>query len=217
MFKLHTSINQSYENKLNQSGYWPAIAYNFLNQCLYSKAVEVCRENLDEDPNLLSGRLIYARALYYAGQFESSRKQFNKVISIDPENITALKYIGDLNFAEDNIAGAMACYEKVLLLNHESKSLKSSFEAGRSKTTSTITLVRTEEKTIKEKNTTLREIPFYTETIGDLYLNQGFPRLAAEVFKRLESQQNNPRINDKLKIAEVKIKEKDQKYVKKTD
>jgi len=217
MFKLHTIVNQSFYTELKESGYWPAVAFDFFNRTLYSKTVEVCRDNLNEEPNLISGRLIYARALYCAGQIDSSRIQFNKVISIDPENITALKYLGDLNFAENNIAGAMSCYEKVLSLNPKSKSLKSKLVSGRPQTTRTITIVRREESKSSEKETALREIPFYTETIGDLYLNQGFPRLAAEVFKKLESRQNNPRINDKLKIAEIKIKEKEQKYVKKTD
>lgn len=217
MFKLHTLVDQTYYDELKESGYWPTVAFDFLNRSLYSKAVEVCRENLDEQPNLISGRLIYARALYSAGQIESSRTQFNKVISIDPKNITALKYLGDLNFTENNIMGAMACYEKVLELNPNSKSLKSNLASGRLQSTSRITIVRSEESRNSDKETILREIPFYTETIGDLYLDQGFPRLAAEVFKRLESQQNNPRINDKLKIAEIKIKEKEQKYVKKTD
>jgi tetratricopeptide (TPR) repeat protein len=217
MFKLHTLVDHSNENKLKESGYWPAIAFDFLNQSLYSKAVEVCREHLDKEPDLISGRLIYARALFYAGQIDSSRIQFNKVISKDPENITALKYLGDLNYSEKNIAGAMACYEKVLTLNPVSSALKSKIDSNRFQTTRTITLVRSEEIESQKKETTLREIPFYTETIGDLYLNQGFPRLAAEVFKRLESRQSNPRIYDKLKTAEVKIKEKEQKYVKKTN
>ena len=45
-------------------------------------------------------------------------------------------------------------------------------------------------------------IYFYTETVGDLYLAQGHPRLAAEVYRALSVHNHNPRLAEKLAEAE---------------
>ena len=62
-----------------------------------------------------------------------------------------------------------------------------------------------------------RDIPFYTETVADLYLAQGYPRLAADVYRNLSSVGQNPRLSEKLARAEEKIKQKESFHVKKTD
>ncbi|MBU0982891.1 MAG: hypothetical protein KKA42_03410, partial [candidate division Zixibacteria bacterium] len=61
----------------------------------------------------------------------------------------------------------------------------------------------------KAPSTNRRSIPFFTETMGDLYLAQGHSRLAAEVFRHLIDQNDNPRLADKLMQAEGKTKERE--------
>lgn len=215
MFKLIKRNHSAKINKLAIHNYWPAIAYGYLNQGLYSKTVELCRKRLDQNPELLSGRIIYARALYYAGQLDSAAEQFQKILSTDPTNMTALKYLGDIKFVDKNELGAMACYEKILQLDPLSTILKSAIDKKHSEKTRTITLKRKkDEKTTKQP---LRPIPFYTETMGDLYMTQGFPRMAAEVYNRLSQNDSDHRLLDKIAKAEMKIKEKEQSHVKKTD
>ncbi len=55
----------------------------------------------------------------------------------------------------------------------------------------------------------LRPIPLYTETMGDLYLKQGYPRLAAEVFRTLNEKNENPRLAEKFAQATESIKDKE--------
>ncbi len=57
----------------------------------------------------------------------------------------------------------------------------------------------------------------YTETVGDLYLQQGFSRLAEEIFSHLQEKNSNPRLAEKLASVREKIKEKELHNVKKTD
>lgn len=196
-----------------------AQAAKCLEEGRFSKAVEMCKEHLAEESPTLSGRLIYARALYHAGQVDSAAEQLYHVLSRDPENLVALKYLGDIKFTRGDEHGAMADYCRVLAIDPYCRGLKSPLVKAKRETTHTITLRRSEEEALSELSARqiTRDIPFYTETIADLYLAQGYPRLAAEVYRNLSTSSQNPRLLEKLNIAEEKSKHKESSHVKKTD
>ena len=205
-------------NKINTTdtlaatGYWPARAVKYFYQGKYSRAVELCKENLPHHTGPVSARLIYARALYHAGQLDSAAEQFFAVLALDTDNLVALKYLGDLNYKRGNELTAMSYYLRILELDPLCRGLKSDLTGrpGRSKeTTRTITINRPGEKVPPKITPLLREIHFYTETVGDLYLAQGHSRLAAEDFRVLNNREQNPRLVEKLSRAEQKIKEKE--------
>ncbi len=196
--------------ELSARGYWPTQIYDFLGQGKYSRVVELCLERLDQSPELLSVRLAYGRALYHTGQTESATEQFKKVLGLDPENLVALKYLGDIRFAASDEFEAMACYSRILELDPASRALCSKVIKPSRERTRTVTLTRSAEE-IKSPapRAMLRQIHFYTETMGDLYLAQGHHRMAAEVFEKLSATDDNPRLNDKKKQAIKKIRERE--------
>jgi tetratricopeptide (TPR) repeat protein len=203
------SVDSGTDNEtLVSVGYWPARAAAYLVEGRYSRAVELCRENLTDDSTVVSGRLIYARALYCAGQLESAADQFFQVLALDPDNVAALKGLGDIRFAEGDVVTAFAHYERVLEIDPDNRGLCSPLRSKRPETTRTITIARGEETSSEKTVPLLREIYFYTETLGDLYLAQGHPRLAQEVFRTLNERQHAPRLVEKLTQAEKMIKEK---------
>ena len=204
-----TRQEESLTEKLASEGYWVARAARFLEQGKYSEAVRLCKDHLDEEPDLTGGRLIYAKALHLAGQMESAGEQFYRVLSRDPENIVALKHLGDIKFSEGDEPSAMANYRRVLEIDPHCRGLKSDLERRPGATTRTITLKRANENPPVGTGRGLREIPFYTETMADLYMSQGYPRLAAEVFRRLLERNENPRLSEKLAAAEGKIHRKE--------
>ncbi|MFQ6008990.1 MAG: hypothetical protein ACE5K8_08585 [Candidatus Zixiibacteriota bacterium] len=81
----------------------------------------------------------------------------------------------------------------------------------------TITLSHEAEPTLDKTNTSAprRKIHFYTETIGDLYLAQGHPRLAAEVYRTLNERTHNPRLAEKLAEAQRRLQPAASSQVKK--
>ncbi|KAA3636097.1 MAG: hypothetical protein DWP97_03470 [Calditrichaeota bacterium] len=217
MFKLDKVNTQELTEHLASSGFWAATASKCFGEKKYSKAVELCRQHLDDDVFPLSARLIYAKSLFYAGQIESSEKEFYKILSIDSDNLVALKYIGDIKFSSGDQFSAFNCYQKIQMLDPMTEYLASSLTEKKEITT-TITLKRSSEsKPVISPKRINRKILFYTETIGDLYLAQGFPQLAEEVFTELQKKKDTPRLAGKLTKAREKIKEKDAPYVKKTD
>lgn len=215
MFDLKQRNNRDIDSLLIEKNYTPALAKRYFDKGEYSKTVELCREYLKEHDRLLSIRLIYARSLYAAGQLEQAKEQFYKILTIDPQNLIALKFIGDIKFANNEEYDALGYYNRVFEIDQNFKQMYSALSKKEKETTKTIVLKKsteTKSETIEPKNN-LRDIPFLTETMGDLYLAQGHFNLAARVFRELNNKNNNSRLTDKLSMAEEKVKEKT--YVKK--
>jgi tetratricopeptide (TPR) repeat protein len=93
-----TQNEVSLVTRLAAGGYWAARAARQLELGKYSEVVTICREHLDQEPHLISGRLAYGAALFHAGQTESAVEQFRRVLALDPDNIVALKYLGDVSW-----------------------------------------------------------------------------------------------------------------------
>lgn len=209
MTSLEIKTEHPLVDRLVAEGYWAAVAARRLEQGKFSEVVSICRTNIENDPQLVSGRIIYARALHGSGQSELAAEQFRRVLALDPNHIVALKCMGDIAFESGDVVSALAYYGRVLEIDPSCTGLKSDIKRRNPSTTRTITITRHTETKIDSAAENLREIPFYTETIGDLYLSQGYPRLAARVFRELSRQGESPRITEKLTLAESKIKERD--------
>jgi tetratricopeptide (TPR) repeat protein len=199
--------------RLQSRGYWPSLALRALDEKKFSTAVEQCKKYLADEPHCLAGRLIYAKALYHAGQLESAADQFYRVLALDPENIVALKYLGDLKFSSGDEMAAFANYRRILELDPHCRGVASDLAPRPAEKSRTITISRGEEKIPQAPPASLRNIPFYTETMADLYLAQGYPKLASVVYKTLLETNRHPRLLDKLAQAEDNMKEKERRTV----
>ena len=197
--------NNTSATGLTSLGYWPARAAACVSEGKYSRAVEICRENLDDAPYLVSGRLIFGRALYLTGQAEPAEEQFRYVLSVDPDNLVALKHLADIRYEQGDEPAAMACYRRILEIDPSNGGLSCPLLIKPSETTRTISISRGTEERSPDPERPLRPIPFYTETMGDLYLAQGHSRLAAAVFRTLIKDNNHPRLQRKLSEAEGKV------------
>ena len=178
----------------------------------YSQAAELCLLRMKEEPNILSGRIILARTLYHSGQFEEAEKMFYKILQIDPENIIALKYLGDIKAGNGDETTAFSYYNRVMKYDPTGETLSISLEDKPLPRTRTLNLRRPSEKpeTLRQQ---VRQIPFVTETVGDLLMTQGHPRLALEVFLGLMTDNDNPRLREKAEKAEEILKYKEKKNV----
>ncbi len=196
------------------SNYWPAEAARLLRDGSISAVVEMCKEHLNEPSAPLSAHIIYAQALHRAGQLELAADQCYEILARDPENLVAIKMLADIQFAQGDQWQALANYERIFEIDPHSAGLHCNLQPRESKTR-TIVLTRAEEP-VSPKTTTISvrgladtDIPFFTETMADLYLAQGHTRHAVEVYRRLHTTSTNPRLAEKLAAAEAKLKEKD--------
>ena len=87
-----------------------------------SRAIELCRAHLEQQPNHMSGQVVLGQALFDAGLKIEARSAFEMALSLDPENLIALKHLGDMARETGELGAARDWYQKVLDVdsrNHE--------------------------------------------------------------------------------------------------
>lgn len=101
----------------NPKRYFAPLANEFRKAGDAEHAIELCRTYLPQQPNHMSGYIVYGQALHDAGQVEESAAVFKQALSLDPENIIALRTLGDISRTSGDNVGAMRWYNKVLELD----------------------------------------------------------------------------------------------------
>lgn len=164
---------------------------------------------LEDESYIVSGRAILARSYYHAGQYRQAREQFLSVLKYDSNHQVALKYMGDILFQDGEEAAAVAYYRRIFEIDRYCAGLYCSIEKGESVETRQLTLRRSAETAPPKKVAPLKEPAFITETVGDLYREQGYFRLAREVYSRLLVKREDRRIAEKLRETEDKLRKKE--------
>jgi tetratricopeptide (TPR) repeat protein len=77
-------------------------------------AIELCRKHLAESPQNLSGQIVFGQALFDAGSLEEAESAFGTAISLDPENLIALRHLGDIARAQSDAVRARLWYQRVV-------------------------------------------------------------------------------------------------------
>ena len=80
----------------NPKRYFAPLANEYRKAGDADLAIELCRTYLPQQPGHMSGYIVYGQALHDAGQTEESAAVFKQALSLDPENIIALRHLGDL-------------------------------------------------------------------------------------------------------------------------
>lgn len=81
------------------------------------EAIELCEKGLARYPEYASAHVILGKCFYDKGATERSRAEFEKVMELDPENMVALKFMGDILLAEGKRADAAGYYRKLLAID----------------------------------------------------------------------------------------------------
>jgi tetratricopeptide (TPR) repeat protein len=77
-------------------------------------AISLCRQHLAETPANLSGLVVFGQALFEAGELDESRRAFQSATEIDPENLIALRHLGDIAREQDEPRRASEWYRRLL-------------------------------------------------------------------------------------------------------
>jgi tetratricopeptide (TPR) repeat protein len=78
------------------------------------QAIALCRTHLPQQPAHISGHIVLAQALFEAGSLDESREIFHTALGLDPENLIALRYLGDIARDSEDLATARGWYQRVL-------------------------------------------------------------------------------------------------------
>ena len=230
--KLHLppEVEKYYERwkKDPKSRVFAQLADAYRKSGLLDEAIDVCLEGLKVHPSYGSAMMVLARAYQEKGMDEEAKKEFLEVIKNDPENVLARRMLGELLYKGGKVHEAIEQYQLVLKLTPLDRETKGFLEkAGATLQASAapgpaVIEVETAELTAPPPGPTppveeRREEPvvaaalelsdkeedaFLTETVADLYLNQGLYDRAMEIFsKMLSADPDNFHIQQRLQEA----------------
>lgn len=98
----------------NPRRYFAPLANEYRKAGEIEQAVAICREYLPQQPGHMSGHIVYGQALYEARQFDEAKTVFETALSLDPENLIALRHLGDIALIVGDGEAARGWYRRVL-------------------------------------------------------------------------------------------------------
>lgn len=78
------------------------------------QAITLCRTHLPQQPHHVSGHIVLGQALFDAGDVSDARGTFEQALDLDPENLIALRFLGDIARSQGEHLTARQWYERVL-------------------------------------------------------------------------------------------------------
>ena len=98
----------------NPRRYFAPLANEFRKAGDIEQAILICEEFLPQQPGHMSGHIVYGQALFEAGRLPESRTVFETALGLDPENLIALRHLGDIARGQGDFASARTWYVRVL-------------------------------------------------------------------------------------------------------
>jgi len=98
----------------NPRRYFAPLANEYRKAGEVEQAIAICREYLPQQPGHMSGHIVFGQALYDARQLDEASAVFETALSLDPENLIALRHLGDIALMAGQTEAAKTWYKRVL-------------------------------------------------------------------------------------------------------
>jgi tetratricopeptide (TPR) repeat protein len=99
-------------------------------------AIAICRQFVPGQPGHISGHIVMAQALFEAGQYREAGAAFESALALDPENLIALRHLGDIAKMKGDLPRARGLYQRVREVdprNDEAAALIAAIDAARAR------------------------------------------------------------------------------------
>jgi tetratricopeptide (TPR) repeat protein len=98
----------------NPRRFFAPLANEYRKTGFPDRAILLCEKHLSEQPDNLNGLVVYGQTLFESGRQADAKRPFEMALGIDPENLIALRHLGDIAKEEGDTEGARKWYERVL-------------------------------------------------------------------------------------------------------
>ena len=98
----------------NPRRYFAPLANEYRKGGQPKRAIEICRAHLAQMPGHMSGQIVFGQALFEAGEWDEARAVFGRALALDPENLIALRSLGDMSLQAGNTSEARTWYMRLL-------------------------------------------------------------------------------------------------------
>lgn len=117
----------------NPRRYFAPLANEFRKAGDLDQAIVICEEFLPQQPGHMSGHIVYGQALFESNRPQEARTVFETALALDPENLIALRHLGDIARGEGDLVSARRWYDRVLdgdPRNEETQALIAALQDG---------------------------------------------------------------------------------------
>jgi tetratricopeptide (TPR) repeat protein len=98
----------------NPRRYFAPLANEYRKLGDLEQAIFICQEYLPQQPGHMSGHIVYGQALFESARHDEARGVFETALAMDPENIIALRHLGDIARLAGQAHAAREWYLRVL-------------------------------------------------------------------------------------------------------
>ena len=172
--------------------FWVPLADRYRRVGKLEQAETLLREGLRDVPQSVSARIVLGQCLADLGRNGEAREQFRDVLASDPQNLVALRALGALASTEDRREEALHWYRELLAvdpMNEDAHTALGTLEAPPA--------------VLSEESGGEPDGELVTETIAELYSQQGLHAHAAEVYRQmLQIRGEDPELRRRLDEAE---------------
>src|SRR4029079_2874388 len=98
----------------NPRRYFAPLANEFRKVGDLEQAILICEAYLPQQPGHMSGHIVYGQPLCESSRLDEAQGVFQTALSLDPENLIALRHLGDIAARQGDTTSARRWYERVL-------------------------------------------------------------------------------------------------------
>ncbi|MGQ0713257.1 MAG: tetratricopeptide repeat protein [Gemmatimonadaceae bacterium] len=95
----------------------------------YDRAIEICRAQIPHQPGYISGHIVLGQSLYDSGRLEEARQSFETALNLDPENLIALRHLGDIARQHGENDVAKGWYRRLLEVDPQNDEVTAQLDA----------------------------------------------------------------------------------------
>lgn len=120
-------LRQKFEE--NPRRYFAPLANEYRKAGDLEQAIFICQEYLPQQPGHMSGHIVYGQALYDSGRYDDAKAVFETALSLDPENLIALRHLGDIARQTGDDATARGWFRRALEVDPRNEEISALVES----------------------------------------------------------------------------------------
>lgn len=101
----------------NPRRFFAPLANEYRKAGFLDRALLLCQKHVPEQPDNMNGLVVFGQTLFESGNTAEAQEPFERALTLDPENLIALRHLGDIARIGGDVPTAKKWYERVLELD----------------------------------------------------------------------------------------------------
>ena len=185
------------------------------------EALEICSEGVAQHSEYASGHVVLGKCYFDNQEKDKATESFNTVLSLDENNLVALKFLGMIQVENGDETAAREYFRHILALDPENTEIRAKLahlQADRDDPGAPVVTIdpsdlidldaipdeEFEGKTISLGEASETSDEFATLTLADIYASQGYTDKAIKIYREvLKDRPGNAQAREKLAALEL--------------